>query len=766
MAAGDIVQVVAWADYGEATITVSGSQGEPSTWATPTNGNTLIAIGLTDSGISSAPSGFTQRIGGGTDPYVYMWDKISGGSETSVACTFSSTYDNCLIVYEIEGTVSFDVAASIVNDTAVTSIASGSSGTLSGSTSLAIVAALTWNYGEDISFDSGYTDDIDYTITNEQLPYYASGSKALTGTTATSTTASWTNSVSAVIALGVWSVSSVVDDDAPLTILGGTSTFNSAGLSVGAGPDDLAASASFDTVTHGIGTGPQPVALDAFTGFPAAIGRATQDGQAALTILAGSATFPTVTPVAINGEIAPVTVLEIVNQFSPPIVQGEVNRFAQPSTTVLSVSFPTVTAIGQVEGTAVGTAAPLSVSFPTLSTTTTNNEDVPVTTATVNATFPFVEPAARDLSAYFNADVGLSVEIAFDDYPLIGSPAWYDITTDVRGFTISRGRKSELDEYKAGVATILIDNNRGDYDPASHASPYYPNVKPMRQLRIRAAYGGTTYTEFRGFIESWPMQVKGHVDEVVTLKAVDGFKILQGAKDSTPQSTENSGTRVGNLLDEAGWPSALRTIGSGAITVPAYTPDCGSVLQLIRTIKDSEGGQFYIAANGNATFRNRTYRSGLSSQGTFGDAIGEIPYHGITFAYDDAQIWNRIEVTIGGFPSYSSSTASQDLYGIRQLTVADIQLPNTTDGDDLADVYRDRYKDPLERIETITLKPEAEPATMWPHVLGRDLGEKILVRYRTNDGQTKALTSYIESIAHKVRVGQPWLTTWSLSQYE
>lgn len=765
MAAGDIVQAVAWADFGTDTITVSSSQGSPSTWATPTSGNTIVVVALTDSGISTAPSGFSQVNGGGTGPYAYMYRKTSAGTETTISTVFTGSDDNAMHVYEIEGTCAYDTGPSVANTASATSLASGSSGTLSGSTSIAIVGALAWDYGEDITFDSGYTTDLNDTATSGTTPYTGSGYKALTGTTATSTTASWTNSAAAVIVLGVFTVSSVVNATPTPDDLIATGTFDTPGLSVGAGPADLAVSATFDTATIAYGAGPQPSALDSFAGFPTAMTSVTQDATATPADLTGSVTFDAVTTIAINGEVVNPAALTVPAQFDTPTVTGVINASGQPTTLAGSSTFDAATVANNVHATVTSTVFTGSMTFPATTQTTTQNANAAGSALLISGSFPYIEAVARDLTYYYNDDVQVSVEIAFGDYPLIGSPVWTDIGDDVRSFTISRGRQSELDEYKAGVATVLIDANQGDYDPTYSGSPYYPNVVPMRQIRIRASYGGTTWTLFRGFVETWPMQIKGHTDETVTIKAVDGLKILQAAKDSTPQVEENSATRVGNLLDEAGWPAGLRTLGTGIVTVPAYTPDCGSVLNLIRDIKDSEAGQFFIAANGNATFRNRTYRSGLTSQATFGDGTGEIPYQDIRLAYDDAQIWNRIEVQVFGFPSFSSSTASQDKYGIRQLTVNGGILPNSTDGDDLADVYLARYKDPKQRLESVTFKPEAAPAQLWPHILGRDLGEKVTVIYRTNAGNTKALVSYIESISHKVSPQQRWTTTWTLSQY-
>lgn len=48
-----------------------------------------------------------------------------------------------------------------------------------------------------------------------------------------------------------------------------------------------------------------------------------------------------------------------------------------------------------------------------------------------------------------------------------------------------RGRKYELGRAEAGTITLTLDNADGRFTPGRPASPYYPNVKSNRRLRIR-----------------------------------------------------------------------------------------------------------------------------------------------------------------------------------------------------------------------------------------------------------------------------------------
>ena len=80
----------------------------------------------------------------------------------------------------------------------------------------------------------------------------------------------------------------------------------------------------------------------------------------------------------------------------------------------------------------------------------------------------------------------VAVEVAFGANPWDASIVWSPITDDVQSISTSRGRNYELDRFDAGTATFQIDNTSGWYHSHNTASPYYPNVKPMVPIRVRA----------------------------------------------------------------------------------------------------------------------------------------------------------------------------------------------------------------------------------------------------------------------------------------
>lgn len=123
----------------------------------------------------------------------------------------------------------------------------------------------------------------------------------------------------------------------------------------------------------------------------------------------------------------------------------------------------------------------------------------------------------------------VSVEIAFASNPGDTTPAWVDVSTDEMLVEITRGRNQELDQYQAGQCTVTLLDTARKYDPSNAASPYSPNLKPMKRLRVRATYAGVTYPLFSGFIDSFDHEYAGPPSGMATatIRATDGFKVLE-----------------------------------------------------------------------------------------------------------------------------------------------------------------------------------------------------------------------------------------------
>ena len=291
---------------------------------------------------------------------------------------------------------------------------------------------------------------------------------------------------------------------------------------------------------------------------------------------------------------------------------------------------------------------------------------------------------------------------------------FYDITTFVRSFSTSRGRRRALDRFSTGTATITLDNRDRRFDPTNSASPYYNSsisqsgVVPAIPVIVRATWAGTTYSVFRGFIDSWSFAYNGGTvgDATATIVCSDAFKALSNVIGGLPNATQVtssgsttvnvgvstvgtstaststaggfvvvtttssqnvavslgtettptigtagdlSGTRINSILDAAGWPVDLRTIDAG-ITRLEVQNATQTVLAMLQEVEATEAGALYVEADGSVVFQDRysliADDRALTSQATYDptDAGGK-NFTSVEIDYDDQLIRNIIRIT-------------------------------------------------------------------------------------------------------------------------
>lgn len=123
----------------------------------------------------------------------------------------------------------------------------------------------------------------------------------------------------------------------------------------------------------------------------------------------------------------------------------------------------------------------------------------------------------------------VTVQIAFASDPG-DTPVWEDVSEYLERFTVHRGRADELSPFSAGTAQITLANEDRRFDPTYEDSPYWPNVVPMRRVRVRSAWEGVTYDVFNGYVSNWRQEYAHPEEAWAVVEATDAFKVLANAE--------------------------------------------------------------------------------------------------------------------------------------------------------------------------------------------------------------------------------------------
>jgi len=328
---------------------------------------------------------------------------------------------------------------------------------------------------------------------------------------------------------------------------------------------------------------------------------------------------------------------------------------------------------------------------------------------TVNVTIDFSSGAAFGYSLILNDPIhGVLGQNVLAD----AASNVVDVSNQAGKISIRGGYNLFQDQFQAATAKIRIYDQTGNWNPQNVSSPYYPNLVPMRKIRVSASYAGNTYYLFSGYITAYNYTYP--TDQVIAyldIEASDGFRLMQLANVTTLAGTpsgQDTGTRINTILNDIAWPSNLRQIETGGTEsiCQADPATARTALQAIKNVEFTEQGAFYMNGEGNAVFRSRQYiinKNGKNPTLYSNDGTG-INYSGIVFANDDKTIINDAIITnIGGTAQESYNQASIDKYF--QHSINQNNLVGLTDSDalNIARIYVASRATNSIRIDSITL---------------------------------------------------------------
>lgn len=370
------------------------------------------------------------------------------------------------------------------------------------------------------------------------------------------------------------------------------------------------------------------------------------------------------------------------------------------------------------------------------------------------------------MTATWDTDVTLIVETSQTTGPF-ETAVWVDIAAFTRAISIERTTSAIVDEVQAGSMLLTLDNTDSRFDPNNTSGPYSPNLGVGTPMRIRATHNAITYDLFYGFVTGWPQEYPANLDSVVVLPCVDGFRYLAMFEAEFTESEELSGTRIGNLLDTVGWPAGQRDLNAGTHNVAALSAEFNTALDEIRRTILVEQGLFWVAGNGDATFRDANTRiQDRTVQATFSDDGADLSYSFPRIPNDDSQLWNKAHVTrADGVEQVVSDATSITDHG-----EADLHLANThhvADGEAraLADWLVSEYAEVRFRMDELVLYPMKDPVNLWPVALGIEFWDMVNVELTPLSSSTIDVNCFVQSISHEITKvgGMRWDTTLQLS---
>jgi hypothetical protein len=341
------------------------------------------------------------------------------------------------------------------------------------------------------------------------------------------------------------------------------------------------------------------------------------------------------------------------------------------------------------------------------------------------------------------------------DTSTLGGIVYADLTSIVLSINIRRGRNRQLDQFNAGTAQVVFNNDSRVLDPLNTASIYYPYVLPRSPIIIYAN-GTPIYT---GFVEDWNLDYQNANQGRMVARCVDTFGTLanQQLNAFTP-SEETSGVRVSAVLDrpEIAYQGA-RSIGTGSSTLGAYAvAQDTNVLNYLQQVNTSEQGYLYTAADGTLTFKGRTQVLNIVAGALFTTNGTGIPYMSLLNQFGSELLYNYIVTqSPAGVAQTNSDSTSIALYQTQNYNVLNLLNSTTLEVNGLGAYLLGKYRNPVVRFTEVSCELASLTSAQWSTIFAIDLTSIATVQkdYSTGTPTTESQTLIVSGIEHRIVPG-------------
>jgi len=354
------------------------------------------------------------------------------------------------------------------------------------------------------------------------------------------------------------------------------------------------------------------------------------------------------------------------------------------------------------------------------------------------------------IANFFRLDDSVQGRLDNTTYRL-GGTLFYDVSQYVISVDIQRGKSAILGAFPPGECTVEFTNHTRAFDPLYTSSPFYPEIVPRREIRVTS--GGEIV--FIGWIEDWDLGYQPSGDSVALAKAIDTLSVIANQTlDAHTPSVELGGARVNAVLDrpEIDWPAALRDIDPGAVSLAANPVPAGlNALNYLQNVAGSDPGYVFVTRDGKFAYRDR--RKAPTSADLVSIGEGGIPAANFNVTYGAELLFNRVTASRqSGGTAIASDIASQNSYGIRDLTINETQLNDDADLIDFVIGYASLYSQPEYRFESVGIALEKLSASQQAQILALEIGDICSVSFTPNSIPPQ-IVRYVEvrEISHNVQ---------------
>jgi hypothetical protein len=334
-----------------------------------------------------------------------------------------------------------------------------------------------------------------------------------------------------------------------------------------------------------------------------------------------------------------------------------------------------------------------------------------------------------------------------------------DVSEWTQSISIQRGRTDELAQYQTGSCSIQLFNEDRRFDPINTSSPYYSatlgasSLTPSRRVQIKSK----GISIFVGKIQDIDIDYDFNISFVNIIASDNFIELASGiVQTALTPPIEASGARANRILDLPEISSDItRNIDSGTQSLGAFPISVGTnALGYLQACAEAEAGDFFIKADGEIRFSNRTtalFPTSISA--TFSDTGSNIPYTTLGITYGSELLYNKIITSIeGGAAQIADDATSQSAYGIISLDFTDLLLETDAQAATLGTSLLERYKNPEYRFDNISAMYNGLSAANQTILSSLELASFVSVTRTFPSGTPSSVTQIVrlEQIRHQI----------------